>query len=111
MRLRHYSAAAWNDHDSRNIIRHWAHALRLSIETEQLSESERSHVTVTLTASEFVVLDSMLRRFVETDTFTVNDDAERRILYNLQRVCEKYASSTIVPDLHDARREVSGADV
>jgi hypothetical protein len=108
MRLRHYSTVAWNEHDSRDMLLHWAHALRLSFETEQLSGIECPDVTVTLTASEFVVLDSMLRRLTETDTLTVNDEAERQMLYNLKCLCEKYARHTILPDIQVARLELSG---
>ena len=86
MQMRHYSNAIWGTQDSNDMLRHWANALRLSTESE-LPAIDYSHVKLTVTASEFVVLDSILRRFLETDDFTVNDAAERQSLYNLQCLC------------------------
>jgi hypothetical protein len=107
MRMRHYSSAVWGDQDSNDTLRHWASALRLSTDTE-LPPTDYSHVKLPVTASEFVVLDSMLRRFSESDNFTVNDAAERQALYNLQCLCEKYDAYSMLPELQDARRELSG---
>ena len=107
MRLRHYSTAVWGGQDSSDMLRHWANALRLSIETE-LPARDYSHVKLNVTASEFVVLDSLLRRFSETDEFTIDDEAERQTLYNLQCLCEKYDSHSMLPKIQDAARELSG---
>ena len=107
MRMRNYSTAKWGDDDSNDMLRHWANALRLSTDTE-LPKIDYSHVKLTVTASEFVVLDSMLRRFSETDDFTINDAAERQTLYNLQCLCEKHDACQMLPKLQDATQELSG---
>lgn len=107
MRMRHYSTAVWGDQDSNDMLRHWANALRLSTDTE-LPPIDYSHVKLTVTASEFVVLDSILRRFSESDDFTINDAVERQTLYNLQCLCEKYDAHSMLPEIQDARRELSG---
>ena len=107
MRMRHYSTAVWGDQDSNDMLLHWANALRLSTDTE-LPATDYSHVKLTVTASEFVVLDSILRRFSEADDFTVNDAAERQALYNLQCLCEKHAAQAALPEMQDAKRELSG---
>ncbi|MDA7528181.1 hypothetical protein OAF98_01230 [Planctomicrobium sp.] len=106
MRMRHYSNAVWGDTDSNNMLRHWANALQLSTNTE-ISVIDSSRVKLTVTASEFVVLDSILRRFSETDDFTVNDAVERQTLYNLQCLCEKYDAHSMLPEIQDARQELS----
>ncbi len=107
MRMRHYSTAVWGSQDSNYMLLHWANALRLSTDTE-LPAVDYSHVKLTLTASEFAVLDSILRRFSETDDFTVNDAAERQTLYNLQCLCEKHDAHSTLPEMQDAKRELSG---
>lgn len=107
MRLRNYSYAVWGDQDSNDMLRHWAHALRLSTESD-LPEIDYSHVKLTVTASEFVVLDSMLRRFSESDSLTVDNAAERQTLYNLQCLCEKHDAHSMLPRLPDATQELSG---
>lgn len=107
MRLRHDSTAVWGDFECNQTLRHWADALRLSIDAP-LPTDEDSHVKLSVTPSEFVVLDSILRRFSETDDFSAVDDVERQALYNLQCVCEKHDAHLELPAMEIARRELSG---
>ncbi|KAI9133822.1 hypothetical protein [Acaryochloris sp. CCMEE 5410] len=107
MRLRYYSTTEWGNREANDMLRHWANALRLSIDTPLLS-FDNTHIDLHLTTSEFVVLDSMLRRFSESDDFSVSDNIEQQVLYNLQCLCEKYPAYSKLPDLATARRELLG---
>ena len=107
VRMRNYSTAVWGNQGSKDTLSHWATALRLSTDTE-LPATDYSHIKLTLTGSEFVVLDSLLRRFSETDDYTVDDATERQALYNLQCLCEKHDAHGLLPSMQDARRELSG---
>ena len=107
MRMRHYSTAVWGAPNSNDMLRHWANALQLSTDTE-LPPIDRSGVKLHLTASEFVVLAAVLRRFSDTGEFTVNDDVERQTLYNLQCLCEKHDAHCNFPELKEAKQELSG---
>jgi hypothetical protein len=51
-----------------------------------MSEPE---VSISLTVPEFVVLDEILRRYSETNKFTIEDKAEQQALWNLQCLLEK----------------------
>lgn len=46
-------------------------------------------VIIRLTVPEAVVFDAFLRRYSETDCLTIVDQAEQRVLWNLQCVFEK----------------------
>ena len=61
-----------------------------------------SEVVIRLTVPEAVVLDALLRRYSETDQFTVVDQAEQRALWNLQCLFEKVGDPSW-PPLEEAR--------
>jgi hypothetical protein len=64
-------------------------------------------VTIRLTVQEFVVLDEFLRRFSGTDRLSIEDQAERNALWNLQCLFEKYPNrSDDWPSLEAARNEI-----
>ena len=107
MRFRHYSTVIWGSQEAIVSLQHWADALRLSTDTP-LPPTDSTHVSLRMTASEFVILDSMLRRFSDSDDFSVNDDDEKQVLYNLQCLCEKYPAHSELPDLLTAKRELNG---
>ncbi|NHZ33286.1 hypothetical protein [Massilia rubra] len=54
-----------------------------------MNESDPSHVTLTLTSDESLVLFAFLQRFSDTDRLTIEDQAEQRALWNLCCVFEK----------------------
>ncbi len=107
MRLRHYSTAVWGDQASSDTLLSWADALRLSIDSP-LQPHNHSYISLRMTASEFVMLDCMLRRFSETDEFMIKDNAERQALYNLQCLCESYPAHSELPAISIAREELLG---
>ncbi|MDR1850498.1 MAG: hypothetical protein LBQ75_10715 [Zoogloeaceae bacterium] len=54
-----------------------------------MSDLEHEDVTVTLTADEAVVLFEFLQRFSDTGKLTIEDQAEKRALWNLCCVFQK----------------------
>lgn len=107
VRLRHYSPVVWGSTESNERLEHWADLLRLSIEAD-LCTPDYSQVALKFTASEFVILDSMMRRFSESDELSINDPAERQTLYNLQCLCERFPGHSQMPEHDIARRELLG---
>jgi hypothetical protein len=54
-----------------------------------MTVAQKDDVTVTLTSDEVVVLFEFLRRFSDTDTLSIEDQAEERALWNLCCIFEK----------------------
>ena len=108
VRLRHHSDAVWGSDDSRATLRHWATAVRLATQVNVEGDAA-SNVDIRITIPECIVLDAILRRYLETHTLTVNDPAEQRTLSGVQCVLEKLTARNDWPDIESARRTL-GAD-
>lgn len=107
VRLRNESADGWGSEAVCNKLIHWAEIIQLAARSSSW-EDDIHEVHLTLTPAEFVMLDSVLRRFSETDELTIQDEAERQSLYHLQCLCEKNPAHGKMPDLCDARKELLG---
>lgn len=88
-----------------DLIRSWAFLLRSS--TNSSRERKPAVAAIDMTPSEAVVLDSILRRFSESDKLTVENLAERQCLWNIQCLLEKHGDQPVWPCLKDATAELT----
>jgi hypothetical protein len=87
------------------IIRSWAFLLRSS--TNASNQQKPDIATIDMTPSEAVVLDSILRRYSESDTLTVENPGEQQCLWNVQCLLEKHGDHPVWPSLEDATAELT----
>ncbi len=90
---------------AREIVRSWAFLLRSS--TNSSSERKPDIATIDIKPSEAVVLDSILRRYSESDILTVVNAAEQQCLWNVQCLLEKHGDHPVWPSLEDATAELT----
>ena len=90
---------------ARDILRSWAFLLRSS--TDSANEREPDVSTIDMTPSEAVVLDSILRRYSESDILTVENAGEQQCLWNVQCLLEKHGDRPVWPSLEDATAELT----
>jgi hypothetical protein len=90
---------------ARDLIRSWAFLLRSSRNSSR--ERKPDVATIDMTLSEAVVLDSILRRYSESDMLTVENAAERQCLRNIQCLLEKHGDQPVWPCLKDATAELT----
>ena len=67
-----------------------------------------STVTIRLTPEEAVVLDHILRRYSETEVFTIENRAEQQALWNLQCLFEKIGCRPDWPGIDESRSALVG---
>lgn len=79
-----------------------------------MTKDPETSVQISLTSDEAVVLFEFVRRFSESDSLTIVDQSERQALWNLCRIFERGALSSIKGDwpgiLHQARDRLRGED-
>ena len=90
---------------AREIIRSWAFLLRSS--TNSSDERRPDVATIDMTPSEAVVLDSILRRYSESNILTVENAGEQQCLWNVQCLLEKHGDHPVWPSLDDAIAELT----
>jgi hypothetical protein len=90
---------------ARDILRSWAFLLRSS--TNSANEREPDVSTIDMTPSEAVVLDSILRRYSESDILTVENAGEQQCLWNVQCLLEKHGDRPVWPSLANATAELT----
>ncbi|HUG70796.1 MAG TPA: hypothetical protein VMM76_23810 [Pirellulaceae bacterium] len=93
---------------AREILRSWAFLLRSS--TNAANERKPDIATIGMTLSEAVVLDSILRRYSESDTLAVENPAEQQCLWNVECLFEKHGDRPNWPSLKDAIDDLSPED-
>lgn len=93
---------------TRDLIRSWAFLLRSS--TNPTIDRAPDIVTIDMTPSEAVVLDSILRRFSDTDTLVAQTEAERQCLWNIECLLEKHGDRPNWPPIDEAISELSSND-
>ena len=76
------------------------------------TEEHLANLQIDLSPSEAIVLFELLSRFTENDTLSIEDDAEARVLWNLQAELETKLVEPLRSDYHEllkhAREEVKG---
>lgn len=90
---------------ARDLIRSWATLLRWSTNSEV--EGKPDVATIDMTPAEAVLLDSILRRYSESNILTVENAAEQKCLWNIQCLLEKHEDHPAWPCLNDATAELS----
>ncbi len=93
---------------ARDLIRSWAILLRSS--TNAGVERKPDVARIDLKPSEAVLLDSILRRYLESNKLTVENAAEHQCLWNIQCLLEKHGDQPDWPCLKDAKAELSGEE-
>jgi predicted CopG family antitoxin len=88
-----------------DLIRSWATLLRSS--TNCNVDRKPDVATIDMTPSEAVLLDSILRRYSESNILTVENAAEQQCLWNIQCLIEKHGDQPVWPSLHDATSELT----
>jgi hypothetical protein len=90
---------------ARDLIRSWATLLRSS--TNSGVERKPDVATIDMTPSEAVLLDSILRRYSESNILTVENAAEQQCLWNIQCLLEKHGDQPVWPCLNDATADLT----
>ena len=90
---------------ARDLIRSWATLLRSSTNSDV--ERNPDVATIDITPSEAVLLDSILRRYSESNKLIVENAAEQQCLWNIQCLLEKHGDQPVWPCLKDATAELS----
>lgn len=90
---------------ARDLLRSWAMLLRSSTAADVKGKPDVA--TIDMTPCEAVLLDSILRRYSETDTLTVENAAEQQCLWNIQRLLEKHGDRPDWPEINDATGELT----
>ncbi len=88
-----------------DLIRSWATLLRSSTNCDV--ERKPDVARIDMTPSEAVVLDSILRRYSESNILTVENAAEQQCLWNIQCLLEKHGDQPNWPGLNDATSELT----
>lgn len=90
---------------AREIVRSWAFLLRSS--TNSSVEHKPDVATIDMTPSEAVLLDSILRRYSESNMLTIENAAEQQCLWNIQCLLEKHGDQPAWPCLDEATAKLS----
>ena len=94
---------------ARDLIRSWATLLRSSTNSDV--ERKPDVATIDMTPTEAVLLDSILRRYSESNILTVENAAEQQCLWNIQCLLEKHGDQPIWPCLDDATADLSPEEI
>ncbi len=92
-----------------DLIRSWAILLRSSTNSDV--ERKPDLATIDMTPSEAVLLDSILRRYSESDILSVENAAEQQCLWNIQCLLEKHGDQPTWPCLNDATAELAPEEI
>jgi hypothetical protein len=87
------------------ILRSWGFLLRSS--TNSTIPHKLEIATIEMTPSEAVVLDTILRRYSESDKLTVDNAAEQQCLWNVECLIERHSDRPKWPSHEDAIADLS----
>ena len=93
---------------ARDIIRSWAFLLRST--TNPTIVRAPDVATIDMTPSEAVVLDSILRKYLDSDILSAQNQAERQCLWNIECLLEKHGDRPKWPSIHEASSDLSPED-